>query len=209
MRHENCENEKSTVTQQILVFSWLGFSRSRKKDSSDQTTSLAPLRLLANASSPGDNRPTTKNEKFMQCSVGDLKNYMTRFYLVINYQITFLFFGSQKIRNFHSTTFRSLQKFFLHYAIWLFSCEYEPLTQGNGLNPNNDGSRTERDVPKQSSHVRYQCTLNFECCTIKGEFYCPHTICPSILANMAEEEVAAVVAHKESGKCKAGTSRCW
>ena len=35
------------------------------------------------------------------------------------------------------------------------SRKYEPLTQGNGLNPNYDGSSTERDEPKQSSHVKH------------------------------------------------------
>ena len=86
-------------------------------------------------------------------------------------------------------------------------CKYEPLTQGHGLNPNHDGSCTERDVPKKSLHVRVSCTLNFACCTIKGE-HIAHTPCPSIPANMAEEEVAAVVAHNESGMCKAAFFAC-
>ena len=51
----------------------------------------------------------------------------------------------------------------------------------------NDGSSTERHVPKQSSHVRVWCTLSFACCTIKGE-YIAHTLFPSIPANMAKKE---------------------
>ena len=34
--------------------------------------------------------------------------------------------------------------------------------------------------------------------------YCPHTLCPSIPVNMAEEEVAALVVDNVSGMCKAG-----
>ena len=34
------------------------------------------------------------------------------------------------------------------------SRKHVPLTQGSGLNPNHDGSSTERDVPKQSSHIK-------------------------------------------------------
>ena len=94
------------------------------------------------------------------------QNKITRFY----YQIKFLFFGFHKNSKFGDYTFRSLQFFFLHYTIRRLSCKYEPLTQGNGLNPNYDGSSTVRDVPKHISHVRVQCTLNFACCTIKGEW---------------------------------------
>ena len=47
--------------------------------------------------------------------------------------------------------------------------KYVPLTQGNGLNPNHDGSSTERDVPhelgvlrnKSISRERKQLTLPF------------------------------------------------
>ena len=72
-----------------------------------------------------------------------------------------------------------------HWAVRLLSCTYEPLTQGNGVNPNHNGSITERDVPKQSSHVREKCALNVACC--ESNFYqwsvcCPHTSCPSIPA---------------------------
>ena len=45
--------------------------------------------------------------------------------------------------------------YFLHYTFRLPSCKCEPLTQGNGLNPNDCWSSTERDVPKQSSHVKH------------------------------------------------------
>ena len=43
---------------------------------------------------------------------------------------------------------------FLHYTFRLLSCKHEPLTRGNRLNPNHNGSSTERDVPKQRSHVK-------------------------------------------------------
>ena len=52
----------------------------------------------------------------------------------------------------------------LHYTILfldtirLLSCKYEPLTHGNRLNPNHVGSSPERDVPKQSSHVKHATT---------------------------------------------------
>ena len=75
----------------------------------------------------------------------------------------------RKLINFFMTRFGRCRTFFLHYTLRLLSCKYEPLTQGKGPNPNHDGSSTERDVPKQSSHVRVSCTLNFACCTIKGE----------------------------------------
>ena len=38
----------------------------------------------------------------------------------------------------------------------------------------------------------------------QGNVYCPHTFCPSILANMAEEEVAELIVGEDSGMCKAG-----
>ena len=79
------------------------------------------------------------------------------------------FFGIPENNYFLHYAFRSLH--FLHCTIRLLSCKCEPLTQGNGLNPNHDGSRTERDAPKQSSRVRVQCTLIFACCTIKGIVY--------------------------------------
>ena len=63
------------------------------------------------------------------------KNYITR---LISYQITLYFLVPRNII----------------CTIRLLSCKYAPLTQGNDLNPNHDGSSSERDVPKQSSHVR-------------------------------------------------------
>ena len=72
MCHDNFENEKSTVTQQIVVFCWLGFSRSRKKDSLDGVLELqlwSSWRLLANAVSWDQNQPrelrnTSKSMQF-------------------------------------------------------------------------------------------------------------------------------------------------
>ena len=56
------------------------------------------------------------------------------------------------------------------------SRRYEPLTQGNGLNRNRDGSSTENG---------------------------PQSFCLSISANMAEEELTELVVDNDSGKCKA------
>ena len=50
-------------------------------------------------------------------------------------------------------------------------------------------------------------SLNFVCCATnhyQGSIYSPHTFCPFIPANMAEEEVAALVVDNGSGMCKAG-----
>ena len=60
MCHGNRENEKSTVTQQVLVLWWLGCSFSWKLDSSNQTTSRSCTSgaagvCLPKASSQGDN----------------------------------------------------------------------------------------------------------------------------------------------------------
>ena len=80
------------------------------------------------------------------------------------------------------------------------SRKYEPLTQGNGLNPNHDGSSTERDVPKQSSHVKHATTDTTTTTTnnhhkrthttptnhSQGSANGPHSFCLFIPANMAE-----------------------
>ena len=53
------------------------------------------------------------------------------------------FLVSRKIMMFYVIRF-GLCRVFLHYRIPLLSCKYESLTQGNRLNPNHDGSSTER-----------------------------------------------------------------
>ena len=102
------------------------------------------------------------------------KKYITLFYVWRLFTKLHFILGSEKIFFFYITRFVSAE-IFLHCTIPLLSCKYESLTQGNRLNPNHDGSSTERDVPKQSSHARVWCTLNFACCTIKGE-YIAHTL---------------------------------
>ena len=59
-------------------------------------------------------------------------------------------------------------------------------------------------------HVRAWCALNGVRCETnfcQWSVYCPQTLCPSIPANMAEEEVAELVVGNGSGTCKAGS--CW
>ena len=63
----------------------------------------------------------------------------------------------------------------------------------------------ERDVLEHISTVSV--FFNFVCCAKnhhQGSVYNPHTFCPFIPANMAEEEVAALVVDNGSGMCKAG-----
>ena len=78
------------------------------------------------------------------------KIHYTILLLAINCQITYIF---SELINFYNTRF-GLCRFFLHYTIRLLSCKYEPLTQGNGLNPNHDGSSMERDVPNDVCVLR-------------------------------------------------------
>ncbi len=77
--------------------------------------------------------------------------YMILF-LAINTQLHH-FWGFLELILFYITRF-GLCRTIVHCTIRLLSCKYEPLTHENGLNHNHDGSSTERDVPKQSSHVR-------------------------------------------------------
>ena len=79
------------------------------------------------------------------------KNYITRFCFCN--QITLHFVGFQKIINFTLHVSVSAD-FFKRYTIPLLSCKYESLTQGNRLNPNHDGSSTERDVPNEFCVLR-------------------------------------------------------
>ena len=67
------------------------------------------------------------------------------------------------------------------------------MTQGNGLNPNHDLSSTERDVLMHVSPAAF--SLNCVCGATnvyQVTVFCPHTFCPCIPVNMAEEEVAAL-----------------
>ena len=60
----------------------------------------------------------------------------------------------------------------------------------------------ERNVLKHISPI----SVFFEFCATnhyQGSVYIPHTFCPFILANMAEEEFAKLVVGNDSGMCKA------
>ena len=60
----------------------------------------------------------------------------------------------------------------------------------------------ERNVLKHISPI----SVFFEFCATnhyQGSVYIPHTFCPFILANMAEEEFAKLVVGDDSGMCKA------
>ena len=81
----------------------------------------------------------------------------------------------------------------------------EPLTQGNGLNPTTRSP--VRSVMYWSAIFPLAFSLNFVCCATnhyQGSVYSPHSFCPFIPANMAEDEVAALVVDNGSGMCKAG-----
>ena len=62
------------------------------------------------------------------------------------------------------------------------SRKYEPLTQGNGLNPNHDGSSTEGDVPNEFCVLRNK--------PLSRERKQPTFFCPFTRVNMAEEELS-------------------
>ena len=95
------------------------------------------------------------NMRSIRClSPSSTQKYITRFYCwrsIIKLHYIFCFFQNRLIFTIHGSVSAD---FFLHYTIRLLSCKYEPLTQGNGLHPNHDGSSTERDVPNEFCVLR-------------------------------------------------------
>ena len=91
------------------------------------------------------------------------------------------------------------------FVFRLSSRKYEPLTQGDGLNPNHDGSSTERDVPNEFCVC---CATNHA----QGSVNSPHSFCPFVRVNMAEEELTRCAAEQrgpqgESSLCLQRTDR--